>query len=127
MICVTTSGGVKIAEPIKNKRSAYFLFFFKKSVETIPSLAKKVMISGSSKTIPKASKSFIEKLKYSRMEGKGIMVSVAKPRKNLKPNGKTIKYPKRAPQIKKIEERKTIGRSMRRSFLYSPGAVNIQN
>ena len=85
IICVTTSGGVIIAAPAKNKSRAYFLFFFKKSTETIPSLAKKVRTKGSSKTSPKASNNFAEKLKYSRMEGRGCIVSEANPKKNLKP------------------------------------------
>jgi len=35
MTWVTTSGGVKMAAPTKNNRSAYFLFFFKKLTDTI--------------------------------------------------------------------------------------------
>ncbi len=61
--CVTTSGGVKIAAPTKNKRMACFLFFFRKSTLTRPSLARKVMTRGSSKESPKASSNFEEKLK----------------------------------------------------------------
>ena len=109
IIWVTTSGGVKIAAKTKNKSRAYFLFFFKNSTVTMPSLARNVIISGSSKTSPKASSNFEEKLKYSRMDGRGWIVSVANPKKNLNPNGKTIKYPNNAPPIKKKEERKTIG------------------
>ena len=117
MICVTTSGGVKIAAPAKNNRSAYFLFFFKKLTETMPSLARKVIIKGSSKTSPNASNSFEAKLKYSRMEGRGCIISEANPKKNLKPYGNTIKYPKNAPPTKKKVDRKTMGAINRFSLL----------
>ena len=112
---------------MKDKSSAYFLFFFKKVTETIPSLARKVKIKGSSKTTPKASNNFEAKLKYSRMDGRGRMVSEANPKKNLKPKGNTIKYPKNAPLTKKMVDRKTIGTINRFSLLYKPGATNIQN
>src|SRR5210317_1259954 len=116
-----------MAAPAKNKSRAYFLFFFKKSTETMPNLAIKVKTRGSSNTNPKASKSLAEKPKYSFIEGSGLMVSVANPIKNLNPQGKTTKYPNNAPPIKKKDERITMGTIRRRSFWYSPGATNIQN
>ena len=51
----------------------------------MPSLARNVIIKGSSKTSPKASNNFEAKLNYSRMDGSGRIVSEANPKKNLKP------------------------------------------
>jgi len=93
----------------------------------MPNLAKNVMTRGSSKTSPNARSNLAEKLKYSFIDGRGCMVSEANPKKNLKPNGKTIKYPNSAPPTKKTEDKKTIGTRKRLSFLYNPGATNIQN
>ena len=61
MIWVTTSGGVKIAAPAKNNSRAYFRFFFKKSTETRPSFARKVMTSGNSKTSLASMIKFLER------------------------------------------------------------------
>ena len=91
--------------------------------DTVVLLLKK----GKSKTTPKASNNFEAKLKYSRMDGRGCIVSDANPKKNLNPYGNTIKYPKNEPPTKNSVDRKTMGNINRFSLLYKPGATNIQN
>ena len=85
------NAGVSMAAPAKNNKSAYLRFFFRKSTDTRPRRAKKVITSGSSKTTPKASSNLAEKLKYSFIEGMAWIISEEKPRKNLNPQGNTIK------------------------------------
>ena len=92
MICVTTSGGVKMAAPQKKSSMAYLRFFFKNGTLTIPNRARKVITRGNSKMMPKASNSLAAKPIYSFMEGMERMVSVAKLKKNSKKRkGKLLK------------------------------------
>jgi hypothetical protein len=47
MIWVTTSGGVRMAEPAKKRRRAYFRFRLRKETLTRPRRARKVRTRGS--------------------------------------------------------------------------------
>ena len=88
---VMTSGGVSIAAATNVNNKAYFLFRLRRSGLTRPTLAKKKTTTGSSKTIPKAKRSLMAKEKYCLIEGRAWICSLANPKKNLKPKGKTIK------------------------------------
>ena len=91
MTWVTTSGGVNMAATMKIIRMAYFRCFLSISTFISPSLARKKAKRGNSKIRPKAKSSLVANFKYSRILGKALMLSLAKPIKNLKPNGKTTK------------------------------------
>ena len=91
MIWVTTSGGVNMAETVKIMRIAYFRCFLSISTLINPSLARKKAKSGNSKIRPKAKSSLVANFRYSRILGKALMLSLAKPIKNLKPKGNTTK------------------------------------
>ena len=90
-IWVTTSGGVRMAPKMKKKTTAYLRFFRKKAGVTRPMMASRVRKIGSSKARPKAMRSLEAKERYSRMVGRALIDSEAKPKKNLKPKGKTRK------------------------------------
>jgi hypothetical protein len=53
--------GVRIAAEIKEKRTAYFLFFARLPGETIPNFVRKIITSGSSKIAPNARINFRQK------------------------------------------------------------------
>ena len=72
-------------------------------------LVRKKIITGSSKTTPKANRSFKAKPKYCFTDGRAFTYSFENPMKNLNPNGKTTKYPKSAPPINRIVETRTNG------------------
>ena len=61
MIWVMTSGGVRMDANTKKSRMAYLRLALRNGTFTIPSFARKVTKSGSSKTTPKAKRSLAEK------------------------------------------------------------------
>ncbi len=83
------SGGVNRAATTNTRSIAYFLFSTRVLEFTIPIFARKNIKMGSSKIIPNAIRSFMEKERYSLRESMGLITSFPKPTKNLKPNGKT--------------------------------------
>ena len=96
-----------MAEMENMRRTAYLNCLIKSLEVTRPILLRKNTNSGSSKTTPKARSSFEAREKYSLILGKGRIASVANPRRNLKPYGKTTKYPKRAPPMKALPEQES--------------------
>ena len=85
IICVATSGGVKIADRINEERIANLRYFFIKSGVIRPILVIKRTTTGISKTRPNAKSNLIAKEKYCFTDGSAWMSSVAKLIKNLKP------------------------------------------
>ena len=77
-----------MAAKMKMSRMAYFLCLVKVFASTTPILAKRTKTTGNSKTKPKANKNLMLKERYSFMLGKGLMKSVAKPKRNLNPTGR---------------------------------------
>src|SRR4030042_5777463 len=86
------SGGVMTAAKTKMRRMAYFLCRANVLASMIPIFARRTKTTGNSKTRPKASKNLMVKERYSFMLGMGLMKSVAKPNRNLKPTGMATQY-----------------------------------
>ena len=77
------------AASTKDRTKTIFRFFFKKADDTKPSLARMSRHKGNSKTTPKGRTKEMTKDRYDPRENIGCNESVAKPRKNFTPAGRT--------------------------------------
>ena len=84
------SGGVSRADTKKIMIIAYLKNLIRLLSVTNPSLAKKNVITGSSKANPKPKRSFVKKLTYSPMLGSALNSWAPKFTRKSKPRGTTI-------------------------------------
>jgi hypothetical protein len=129
MIMVNGSGvGVTIATTVNIKTMAYFLYFLKKALFTIPMRESKRISTGIWNTIPIPKTSITSTSMYEA----SVTISSTRSEteyvtKNLNATGNTNRYPIITPAKKSMEENQNALVAAARSLSYSAGRTNNHN